>query len=51
MRRFTGLTNALSKRFENHVHMATLHAAWYHWERTHETMPATPAMEAVRLIG
>lgn len=29
MRRFTGLTNAFSKKFEHHVHMVALCTVWY----------------------
>jgi hypothetical protein len=28
MRRFTRLTNAFSKKFENHVHMVALYTVW-----------------------
>lgn len=28
-RRFTRLTNAFSKKFENHVHMVAIYAVWY----------------------
>jgi hypothetical protein len=29
MRRFTRLTNALSTKFESHIHMVALYTAWY----------------------
>jgi hypothetical protein len=29
MRRFTRLTNAFSKKFENHMHMVALYTVWY----------------------
>ena len=31
MRRFTRLTNAFSKKFENHVHMVALYTVWYNF--------------------
>jgi hypothetical protein len=46
MRRFTRLTNAFSKKFENHVHMVALYAVWYNWVRIHKTLRVTPAMAA-----
>ena len=46
MRRFTRLTNACSKKFENHCHMVALYAVWYNFIRIHKTLRVTPAMEA-----
>jgi hypothetical protein len=31
MRRFTRLTNAFSKKFENHMHMIALYTVWYNY--------------------
>jgi IS1 family transposase len=44
MRRFTRLTNAFSKKFENHSHMIALYTVWYNWVRIHKTLRVTPAM-------
>jgi hypothetical protein len=46
MRRFTRLTNAFSKKFENHMHMVALYAVWYNFVKTHKTLRMTPAMAA-----
>jgi IS1 family transposase len=45
-RRFTRLTNAFSKKFENHAHMVAIYAVWYNWLRIHKTLRITPAMAA-----
>jgi IS1 family transposase len=45
-RRFTRLTNAFSKKLENHVHMISLYTLWYNFCRVHKTLRVTPAMEA-----
>lgn len=47
MRRFTRLTNAHSKKFENHGHALALYFAWYNWMRPHGALKGkTPAMAA-----
>lgn len=52
MRRFTRLTNAFSKRVENHAHAVSLHFLHYNFARPHQTLtrkygrPTTPAMAA-----
>ena len=43
-RRFTRLTNAFSKKFENHAHMVAIYAVWYNWLRIHKTLRVTPAI-------
>jgi IS1 family transposase len=46
MRRFTRLTNAFSKKLENHAHMVALYALWYNFVRVHKTIRMSPAMAA-----
>ena len=46
MRRFTRLTNAFSKKIENHAHSVALHFLWYNFGRIHKTLRVTPAMAA-----
>jgi len=46
MRRFTRLTNAFSKKVENHAHAVALHFMYYNFGRIHKTLRVTPAMEA-----
>jgi IS1 family transposase len=46
MRRFTRLTNAFSKKFENHAHMVAIYTVWYNFVRPHKTLRVTPAMAA-----
>ena len=46
MRRFTRLTNAFSKKIENHMHAISLHYMYYNFARIHQTLRCSPAMEA-----
>ena len=45
-RRFTRLTNAFSKKVENHAFAVALHFMYYNFGRVHKTLRVTPAMEA-----
>lgn len=45
-RRFTRLTNAFSKKLENHKHAAAIHFMFYNFCRIHTTLRVTPAMQA-----
>ena len=44
--RMTRLTNALSKKMENHAHAMALHFLYYDFVRIHKTLKTTPAMAA-----
>ncbi len=46
MRRFTRLTNAFSKKIENHCYAIALHFVYYNFAKIHQTIIVTPAMEA-----
>jgi IS1 family transposase len=46
MRRFTRLTNAFSKKIDNHMAAISLHYMHYNFCRLHQTLGVTPAMKA-----
>lgn len=46
VRRLTRLTNAFSKKAENHEAALALWFTWYNFGRVHQTLRVTPAMEA-----
>jgi len=45
-RRFTRLTNAFSKKVENHTHSVAIHTMHYNFVKLHQTLRCTPAMAA-----
>jgi IS1 family transposase len=45
-RRFTRLTNAFSKKIDNHLYALALYFAFYNFVRIHKTLKVTPAMAA-----
>jgi IS1 family transposase len=45
-RRMTRLTNAFSKKLENHAHAMALHFLYYNFVRIHQTLKMSPAMAA-----
>ena len=46
MRRFTGLTNAFSKKIENYCYAIVLHFVYYNFAKIHTSLSVTPAMQA-----
>ena len=46
MRRFTRLTNAFSKKLENHMHAVSFYFMIYNFVKIHSSIKTTPAMEA-----
>ena len=46
MRRLTRLTNAFSKKVENHAYAVALHMMYYNFVRIHQALRVTPAMAA-----
>jgi hypothetical protein len=46
MRRFMRLTNAFSKKLDNHIAAISLHFMYYNFVRIHQTLRVTPAMAA-----
>lgn len=46
MRRFTRLTNAFTKKAENHAHALALYFVFYNFARIHKTLRCSPAMAA-----
>jgi hypothetical protein len=46
MRRFTRLTNAFTKKFQNLNYMLAIYFAFYNLCRVHKSLHCTPAMEA-----
>jgi hypothetical protein len=46
IRRFTRLTNAFSKKVENHVYGLAIYFMYYNYVRIHQTLRTSPAMAA-----
>jgi IS1 family transposase len=46
IRRFTRLTNAFSKKIENHMHAISLYFMFYNYCKIHKSLRITPAMAA-----
>jgi hypothetical protein len=46
VRRFTRLTNAFSKKLDNHIYALALYFTFYNFIRIHKSLKVTPAMAA-----
>ncbi len=46
MRRFTRLTNAFSKKLENHCYAIAFHFVYYNFVKIHKSLRVPPAMQA-----
>jgi hypothetical protein len=46
MRRFTRLTNAFSKKIDNHIAAISLHMMYHNFGRSHQTLGTSPAVKA-----
>lgn len=46
MSRFTRLTNAFSKKIENHCYAIALHFVYYNFVKIHKSLRVPPAMQA-----
>ena len=51
MRRFTRLTNAFSKKIENHRHAISLHFVYYNFYKVLRVRPAVGAKLAIKLVS
>ncbi len=47
MKRFARLTNAHSKKLNNHRHAISLYFTFYNWTRIHKTLRVTPRWRRV----